>query len=307
MGVRHAVPHHQLRLHRGARCWSSTLQRRRAHVGRGEAAGVYYHGETPPAWPPRSRRVRSADRGRRRPRGAARACCRRAARATRSMRRCGTWRPSGAASRPGGSPATPRRARSRTTFTVSAGTPEEVAGLGPRLRERPRHQAQADDRTIPAAACARCGPRGRTSGWGSTPTRRSDARHAGGAAAGARRGARGADRAAGPGRRGRLAGWTGLADRARRRRERAERWPTLPALVGRYDVVNIKLDKCGGLTEGLAMAREARRLGLKVMVGCMSGTSLAIAPAFVLGQLCDLVDLDGPIFLSQGSRAGGGV
>jgi L-alanine-DL-glutamate epimerase-like enolase superfamily enzyme len=77
----------------------------------------------------------------------------------------------------------------------------------------------------------------------------------------------------------------------------------LPSLVGRYDVVNIKLDKCGGLTEGLAMAREARRLGLKVMVGCMAGTSLAMAPAFVLGQLCDLVDLDGPTFLSSDRRS----
>ena len=54
-------------------------------------------------------------------------------------------------------------------------------------------------------------------------------------------------------------------------------------LVGRYDVINIKLDKCGGLTEGLAMAREARRLGLAVMVGNMIGSSLAMAPAFVLG------------------------
>jgi len=73
----------------------------------------------------------------------------------------------------------------------------------------------------------------------------------------------------------------------------------LAALKGRFEVVNIKLDKCGGLTEGLAMAREARRLGLKVMVGNMVGTSLAMAPAFVLGQLCDVVDLDGPIFLAQ--------
>jgi L-alanine-DL-glutamate epimerase-like enolase superfamily enzyme len=73
----------------------------------------------------------------------------------------------------------------------------------------------------------------------------------------------------------------------------------IPTLVGRFDVVNIKLDKCGGLTEGLAMAREARRLGLRVMVGNMVGTSLAMAPAFVLGQLCDVVDLDGPIFLAQ--------
>ncbi len=73
----------------------------------------------------------------------------------------------------------------------------------------------------------------------------------------------------------------------------------LPGLVGRFQVVNIKLDKCGGLTEGLAMAREARRLGLRVMVGNMVGSSLAMAPAFVLGQLCDVVDLDGPMFLSK--------
>jgi L-alanine-DL-glutamate epimerase-like enolase superfamily enzyme len=73
----------------------------------------------------------------------------------------------------------------------------------------------------------------------------------------------------------------------------------LRGLAGRFDVVNIKLDKCGGLTEGLAMAHEARRLGLKVMVGNMVGTSLAMAPAFVLGQLCDVVDLDGPIFLAH--------
>jgi L-Ala-D/L-Glu epimerase len=69
-------------------------------------------------------------------------------------------------------------------------------------------------------------------------------------------------------------------------------------LVGRFEVVNIKLDKCGGLTEGLAMAREAQRLGLKVMVGNMMGSSLAMAPAFLVGQLCDVVDLDGPTFLA---------
>ena len=73
----------------------------------------------------------------------------------------------------------------------------------------------------------------------------------------------------------------------------------LPGLQGRFNVVNIKLDKCGGLTEGLAMARAARALGLGVMVGNMMGTSLAMAPAFVLGQLCDVVDLDGPVFLVE--------
>lgn len=69
-------------------------------------------------------------------------------------------------------------------------------------------------------------------------------------------------------------------------------------LAGRFNTINIKLDKCGGLTEGLAMAREARRLGLGVMVGNMVGTSLAMAPSFLVGQLCNVVDLDGPVFLS---------
>ncbi|MEG3150262.1 dipeptide epimerase [Sphingomonas sp. ZT3P38] len=73
----------------------------------------------------------------------------------------------------------------------------------------------------------------------------------------------------------------------------------VPGAVGRFDVVNIKLDKCGGLTEGLLMAAEARRLGLGVMVGTMIGTSLATAPGFILGQSADLVDLDGPTFLSR--------
>ncbi len=75
-------------------------------------------------------------------------------------------------------------------------------------------------------------------------------------------------------------------------------------LVGRFEVVNIKLDKCGGLTEGLAMAAEARRLGLGIMVGNMVGSSLAMAPAFVLGQLCDIVDLDGPTFLARDREPG---
>jgi L-alanine-DL-glutamate epimerase-like enolase superfamily enzyme len=71
------------------------------------------------------------------------------------------------------------------------------------------------------------------------------------------------------------------------------------SLVGRFDIVNIKLDKCGGLTEGLAIARQAKKLGLDVMVGNMMGTSLSMAPSFILGQLCDIVDLDGPTFLAR--------
>ena len=70
---------------------------------------------------------------------------------------------------------------------------------------------------------------------------------------------------------------------------------SLPAVAGKYQYVNIKLDKTGGLTEALALAREAQELGFKLMVGCMAGSSLSMAPAFLIGQLCDFVDLDGPL------------
>nr|WP_109807694.1 dipeptide epimerase [Sphingosinithalassobacter portus] len=75
-------------------------------------------------------------------------------------------------------------------------------------------------------------------------------------------------------------------------------------LVGRFDMVNIKLDKCGGLTEGIAIARRARQLGLGVMVGNMMGSSLSMAPSFLLGQLCNVVDLDGPTFLARDRTPG---
>jgi len=74
---------------------------------------------------------------------------------------------------------------------------------------------------------------------------------------------------------------------------------SLPLLAGRYAYANIKLDKCGGLTEALAMVEEARRLGLGLMVGNMCGTSLAMAPAFLLAQRCRYVDLDGPLLQCQ--------
>ena len=70
---------------------------------------------------------------------------------------------------------------------------------------------------------------------------------------------------------------------------------SLANLVGRYQFVNIKLDKCGGLTEALSVAQQARALGLGLMVGNMCGTSLAMAPAFLLAQQCEYVDLDGPL------------
>jgi L-Ala-D/L-Glu epimerase len=73
----------------------------------------------------------------------------------------------------------------------------------------------------------------------------------------------------------------------------------LAGLGDRYDAVNIKLDKTGGLTEALVLATEARAAGFKIMVGCMVATSLAMAPAVLLAQGADWVDLDGPLLLAR--------
>lgn len=72
---------------------------------------------------------------------------------------------------------------------------------------------------------------------------------------------------------------------------------SLEAVARRYQAINIKLDKTGGLTEAFALARAARSRGLGLMVGNMSGTSLATAPGYVIGQSCSVVDLDGPLSL----------
>lgn len=69
------------------------------------------------------------------------------------------------------------------------------------------------------------------------------------------------------------------------------------AVAARYDMINVKLDKTGGLTEALRLAEAARALGKQLMVGNMIGTSLAMAPSFVVAQLCDFIDIDGPLLL----------
>jgi L-alanine-DL-glutamate epimerase-like enolase superfamily enzyme len=78
----------------------------------------------------------------------------------------------------------------------------------------------------------------------------------------------------------------------------------LEALVGLYDAVNIKLDKSGGLTAALTLRDRARELGFEVMVGCMVGTSLAMAPAVLLAQGAEFVDLDGPLLLARDRQPG---
>ena len=83
----------------------------------------------------------------------------------------------------------------------------------------------------------------------------------------------------------------------------------LPGLAGKYDMVNIKLDKTGGLGPALALRDAARAQGFGVMVGCMVGTSLGMAPAMLLAQGAEVVDLDGPLLLAtdrpQGLRYAG--
>jgi len=79
---------------------------------------------------------------------------------------------------------------------------------------------------------------------------------------------------------------------------------SLSRVVGKYDMVNVKLDKTGGLTEALLSIEAARHAGLRIMVGCMLGTSLAMAPAHLLASQAEHVDLDGPLMLGR-DRTGG--
>ena len=79
---------------------------------------------------------------------------------------------------------------------------------------------------------------------------------------------------------------------------------SLDAISGKYDAINVKLDKAGGLTEALALAAEAERRGFDIMVGCMVATSLAMAPAMLVAQRARVVDLDGPLLLAEDRKHG---
>ena len=79
---------------------------------------------------------------------------------------------------------------------------------------------------------------------------------------------------------------------------------SLEKLIGKYDFVNIKLDKTGGLTEALQLKDKALEAGFKIMVGCMVGSSLAMAPATLIAQNATFVDLDGPLLLAHDRRHG---
>ena len=265
-------------------------------VGRGEAGGVYYHGETPASMARQLEAVRArieagVDRQSLRallPAGGARNAVDAALWDLEAKRRREpVWRIAGA----------PAPRPLRTTYTIGAGSPGEMAeaARGFETARAIKLKLTADD----PGGCVRAVRAARPDVWLGV-----DANQALTRAALEQVMPQMVEAGVGlieqPVRVGDDASLDGLASPIELAADESlQSLDDLATMVGRYDVVNIKLDKCGGLTEGLAMAREARRLGLKVMVGCMSGTSLAMAPAFVLGQLCDLVDLDGPMFLDR--------
>jgi L-alanine-DL-glutamate epimerase-like enolase superfamily enzyme len=265
-------------------------------TGRGEASGVYYHGETPASLTVQIEALRSriesgVDREALRkllPPGGARCAV-----------DCALW---DLEAKHSGAPAwkmadVPRPVPLRTTFTVGAGSPDEMAEAA-RSYESARAvklKLTADD----PASCVRAVRAARPDVWIGVDANQGFTRGSLEKLLPALVEAQIAliEQPLPVGADAELEGLNAPIPIAAD--ESVQDLSDVRSLVGRYDVVNIKLDKSGGLTEGLAMAREARRLGLKVMVGCMAGTSLSMAPAFVLGQLCDFVDLDGPTFLAN--------
>jgi len=265
-------------------------------LGRGEAGGVYYHGETPASMAAQIEAVRDrieagVDRQSLRallPAGGARNAVDAALWDLEAKRRHEpVWRIAGA----------PAPRPLRTTYTVGAGSPAEMAetARGFQSARAIKLKLTADD----PGGCVRAVRAARPDVWLGVDANQGLTRPALEQLMPEMIEA-GVELIEQPVRVGDDASLDGLASPIELAADESlQSLDDLAGMVGRYQVVNIKLDKCGGLTEGLAMAREARRLGLKVMVGCMSGTSLAMAPAFVLGQLCDLVDLDGPMFLDR--------
>ena len=271
--------------------------------GVGEASGVYYLGDTAERWSPRSKR--SATRSKTASIASlCRTCCHRVAHATRSTARSGTSRRNGKDARCGSSPASrrsgrwSRRSRSAPTIPRSWPTARERYAHARALKMKLTGDLDLDIARVKAVREAR------PDVWLGVDANQGYGMDALDTLMPVLVDAR-VSLLEQPIRRGREADLDGYhspipiaAD------ESVLRLADVPGAAKRFNVVNIKLDKCGGLTEALAMAHDARQLGLGVMVGNMVGTSLAMAPAFVVGQLCDVVDLDGPIFLAADREPG---
>ena len=224
--------------------------------------------------------------------------CRPAAHAMRSTRRCGISKRSGPARRCGSWRASRGHGRIATCVTIGI---RSIAEYEARARAADALRVDQDQsvgrsarwRPLQQSVAAR-----RTRAWSSMPIRR-----------GAWKRCRDSRR------RSRDCAWTCWSNRSARATatswrvcdlpvpvcadEPANTVDDLPRLIDCYDFVNIKLDKSGGLTAALDLAHAARAAGLRLMVGCMVGGSLAMAPAMVVAQLCEIADLDGPLLQAE--------
>lgn len=271
-----------------------TLERD-GHIGRGEAAGVFYKGDTPASMLHEIEAVRhSIESGITRTKLQSSL----AAGGTRNALDCALWDLEAKLSgRPAWQTAGLERPRPLvTTFTCGADTPEEMAARAISYREARAIKVKLTGAAVDAER-VRAIRRARPDVWLGVDANQGFTRQTLESLLPVLIEAR-VELVEQPFPVGAAAELDGLESPIRiAADESLQTLGDIPGLVGRFKVVNIKLDKCGGLTEGLAMARAARRLGVEVMVGNMLGTSLAMAPAFLLGQLCQVVDLDGPIFL----------
>ena len=189
-----------------------------------------------------------------------------------------------------------------TAYTISLGSPEAMAAATAKAAHRPLLKIKLGGEATARASrrCARPPPNPNSSSMPTKPGRRTTS-----------------SKISPPARKP-ASPWSN----SRFRRARTRRWrasagrfsvcadesvhdrKSLAGLRERYDAVNIKLDKTGGLTEALAMADAAQALGFEIMVGCMVATSLAMAPAMLLARQARFVDLDGPLLLARDREDG---
>ena len=267
------------------------------HRGRGECVPYARYGETVAGVSPPSKLWRAIS-----PEVSAASTCklqwRPAQRATHSTAHSGISPPSGPASPFTSFSAFLHRNRSSTAYTISLATPDAMAQAAAKAAGPRPSQDQARRHRRPRAHCGRSGsaaPRSElivdaNEGW--TPEDLADNLRAC-----AQAGVTLVEQPLPAGRDEALAHLARpvavCAD------ESVHSTASLAALVGRYDAVNIKLDKTGGLSEALTMTREAERLGFTLMIGCMVATSLAMAPAMFVAQRARIVDLDGALLLAR--------
>ncbi len=267
------------------------------HRGRGECVPYSRYGESIESVSAQIEAMRRAARRRPRPAPRCNTPCRPGRRATRSIARSGIWKPSAPGVRCMSLPALPAPQPLTTAFTISLASPADMAKATAKAASRAllkiKLGAPGDAERIAAVRAAAPATTlivDANEGW-------DEDNLAANLAACAKAGVVLVEQPLPEGRDGALA-------RIKRpipvcADESAHDLTSLPALAGRYDAVNVKLDKAGGLTEALKMAAEAERLGFTLMLGSMVATSLSVAPAMLVAQKARFVDLDGPLLLAR--------